>query len=96
MENGGNAALDLLARAVGIVVERSLSAETFLDRIKNYTGVRIVDRNEDGYYEELYTFDAGDMEFWEWDPNQDGAAEGGVFSPRPYIREPIISPRRLW
>ena len=72
---GGNAALrpldDLLA------YYRTLPPP-LLQAVREYTGLRLLDADEDGFYEERYQLRSGSLAAWTKDRDQDGVAEAEV------------------
>ncbi|MFW5742015.1 MAG: tetratricopeptide repeat protein [Spirochaetota bacterium] len=51
------------------------AAERLLDRAKSFSGVSTIDNDRDGMWNERITADAGVIERWERDADQDGVAE---------------------
>lgn len=43
-----------------------------------YTGTRILDMNRDGYYEQLYRYEGGQLRSWTADQDQDGIPEATI------------------
>ncbi len=46
--------------------------------LDGYTGTRILDANRDGYYEQLYRYEAGQLRLWTADRDQDGIPEATI------------------
>jgi tetratricopeptide (TPR) repeat protein len=46
--------------------------------LDGYTGTRILDANRDGYYEQLYRYEAGQLRSWISDQDQDGIPEATI------------------
>jgi len=46
--------------------------------LDEYTGTRILDTNRDGYYEQLYRYEAGQLRSWISDQDQDGIPEATI------------------
>jgi len=76
---GGNAALrpldDLLAFYRG---RPGNAAKPLLQAVREYTGLRLLDADEDGFYEERYQLRSGSLAAWTMDQDQDGVAEAEV------------------
>lgn len=53
-------------------------AQSFARSLREYTGTRIVDDDQDGYYEEEYQYSRGVLERWVLDRDQDGLPEAEV------------------
>jgi tetratricopeptide (TPR) repeat protein len=79
LRQGGNARLVPLDSLIGYYRARpGKQAETLLQAVRAYSGQRIVDADEDGYYEEQYRFSGGTLEYWRLDQDQDGVSEAEV------------------
>ncbi len=72
---GGNSYVDYLEEAYRLLKTDHDLLKELVDASLNYSGMRFVDSNHDGYYEERYRYSQGKLESLELDSNQDGAAE---------------------
>jgi tetratricopeptide (TPR) repeat protein len=79
LQQGGNSRLVPLDALIGYFRTRSgRPAETLLAAVREYSGQRTVDADEDGYYEEQYLVSGGSLERWRLDQDQDGVPEAEV------------------
>jgi tetratricopeptide (TPR) repeat protein len=79
LRQGGNSRLLPLDMLIGYYRARpGKQAETLLQAVRAYSGQRIVDADEDGYYEEQYRLSNGSLEYWRLDQDQDGVPEAEV------------------
>lgn len=66
---------DLVDRATRAVKSVAALAATLRDALGVYSGVRDLDANGDGVWEDRWTFDKGILVAWRHEPFQDGVAE---------------------
>lgn len=66
---------DLVERAAAAVRGSAKLGDTLRSALASYTGTRGLDRDEDGYPEEWWTFASGSVTGWARDANEDGVPE---------------------
>ena len=72
---GGLAHQDLVDRVIAAVRGRRDLASSLQDALAAYTGTRDLDADQDGYWEDRWTFDKGAVTDWVREPAQDGVAQ---------------------
>jgi len=72
---GGPGHLDLLAEFYTLLAAEQELVKYAKERIGEADGVKIIDADRDGYYEEKYTYTRGLLSQWILDKNQDGRFE---------------------
>lgn len=75
---GGSAAAGPLHDLLAFYRTRS-APESLLAALRSYSGPRLLDADEDGWYEERFLFQDGNLTGWVLDRDQDGIAEAEVF-----------------
>jgi tetratricopeptide (TPR) repeat protein len=85
---GGNNDILFLDQMARLVNGNEELSTMFTGKITDYTGVRIVDENRDGFYEEAYTYKTGNLVLWQQDNNQDGVTEREITFKDTNNREP--------
>jgi tetratricopeptide (TPR) repeat protein len=72
---GGLAHQNLVDRVAAIARGKKDLASTLQSALASYTGTRDLDADEDGYWEDRWTFDKGGVIDWVHEPAQDGVAQ---------------------
>lgn len=72
---GGLAHQDLVDRVAGALRGRKDLSSSLQDALAAYTGTRDLDADQDGYWEDRWTFDKGGVTDWVREPAQDGVAQ---------------------
>lgn len=72
---GGLAHQNLVDRVAAIARGKKDLASSLQSALASYTGTRDLDADEDGYWEDRWTFDNGGVTDWVHEPNQDGVAQ---------------------
>lgn len=72
---GGLAHQDLVGRVAAAVRGRKDLAGSLQAALSAYTGTRDLDADQDGYWEDRWTFDKGSVTQWVREPAQDGVAQ---------------------
>jgi hypothetical protein len=72
---GGLAHQDLVDRVAAAVRGRKDLAGSLQGALASYTGTRDLDADEDGFWEDRWTFDKGSVTDWVREPAQDGVAQ---------------------
>jgi tetratricopeptide (TPR) repeat protein len=79
LDQGGNSRLLPLDELIDYYRTRpGRTATALLAAVREYTGERAVDADEDGYYEEQYRVEGGSLVLWRLDQDQDGIPEAEV------------------
>ncbi|MBN2535603.1 MAG: tetratricopeptide repeat protein [Spirochaetales bacterium] len=71
----GNKDILFLDQFVLLLKEKEELFTLFKEKESGYSGERVMDKNRDGFYEELYTYNNGSLTLWQRDKNQDGFIE---------------------
>jgi Tfp pilus assembly protein PilF len=75
IKNGGLLHIDYLDQLLGLVKNDKELDQYLKNQIGELNGEKIIDENNDGYYEEKYIYKDGRLEKWILDKNQDGISE---------------------
>jgi tetratricopeptide (TPR) repeat protein len=72
---GGLAHQDLVDRVAAVVRGRKDLAGVLQDALDSYSGTRDLDADQDGFWEDRWTFDKGGVTDWVREPAQDGVTQ---------------------
>jgi hypothetical protein len=75
ISRGGLSRQELVARAVDAAKGNSGLSASLRDALGRYSGVRDLDADADGYWEERWVFENGKVVRWIREPSQDGVAQ---------------------